>query len=154
MKTAAINQETINLDRLEKTTNQILKKISDIRPIFFSNKLKFSKKAEEEKLLLFKSLFPEKILGINKTQEDFIKIVDDANFSKLEKVDQDFILGLDKIGFKNSQYVSELNDLAKKEKHIDDAFFNFFIGENIYFNFLSSELRTIRYKLDNFRLNP
>lgn len=154
MKTT-INKETVSLDKIEKNIEQILKIINNIRPVFFQNELKFSKKAEEEKLFLFKKLFPEKVLGINKIQEDYNKILNDSNLSKLEKTHLDFILELDKIGFKKSQYAKEMNALAEKEENVNDAFFNFFIGESIYFNALSSELMTIQYKLDSIRrLNP
>lgn len=155
MKTAISNQETVSLDKIEKKLSQLVDAIGTIRPIFFKNELKFSKKAQEEKLFLYKKLFPERVLGINKIQADYNKILDDTNLSKLEKADLDFILDLEKIGFKKSQYVSEMNVLAQKEENLNDAFFNFFIGESIYFNFLSSELRNIQYKLDDIRrLNP
>lgn len=155
MKTVTSNTETGSFDQVEKKLVQIMDAINSIRPIFFKNELKFSKKAKEEKLFLYKKLFPERVLGINKIQSDYNKILDDTNLSKLEKTDLDFILDLEKIGFKKSQYVNEMNVLAQKEENLNDAFFNFFIGESIYFNFLSAELRNIQYKLDDIRrLNP
>lgn len=155
MKTVTSNTETGSFDQVEKKLVQIMDAINSIRPIFFKNELKFSKKAKEEKLFLYKKLFPERVLGINKIQSDYNKILDDTNLSKLEKTDLDFILDLEKIGFKKSQYVNEMNVLAQKEENLNDAFFNFFIGESIYSNFLSSELRNIQYKLDDIRrLNP
>lgn len=151
MKTTATNTEAVNFDQVEKKLTQILEGINSIRPVFFKNELQFSIKAKEEKMFLYKKLFPERVLGINKIQSDYNKILEDTNLSKLEKADLDFILDLEKIGFKKSQYVTEMNVLAQKEENLNDAFFNFFIGESIYFNSLSSELRIIQYKLDDIR---
>ena len=153
MKTAVSNQETIVLDRIEKTTSAILKKINCIRPSLFSSNLKFSKKAEEEKNLLFKELIPKRIFSIDKTIEIFIKVLEDVNFSKLDQIDQDFILGLKKADLKNSQYVNEINNFVTQENEINVVFFSL-VEENLYFTYLNSELYDIKYKLDQIRLQP
>lgn len=153
MKTALSNQETIRLNNIEKNTIQILKKINSIRPSFFSSNLKFSKKAEEEKTLLFKALIPKKIFSIDKTLELFAKIAGDVNFSKLEQKDQDFILGLKNLDLKNSQYVSEINNFVTQENEINVVFFSL-AEENLYFTYLNSELYDIDYKLDRIRVQP
>lgn len=153
MKTAASNPETIVLDRIEKTTSAILKKINCIRPGLLSGNLKFSKKAEEEKNLLFRELIPKKIFSVDKTIELFINILEDVNFSKLVQTDQDFILGLKKIDLKNSQYVSEINNFVEQENEINVVFFSL-AEENLYFTYLNSELYDIKYKLDQIRLQP
>nr|WP_315223683.1 hypothetical protein [uncultured Flavobacterium sp.] len=148
MKAEITNQETISLNKIEKNVGQILEIIHNIRPVFLKQQLEFSAKANQEKAMLYKKMFPERVLGINRIQEDYIKILDDPNLSKLEKEDLDFILDLEKIGFRKSQYVNEMNVLAQKEEYFADSFFTFFIGESVYFNFLSSELRTIQNKLN------
>lgn len=153
MKTAASNPETIVLDRIEKTTSAILKKINCIRPGLLSGNLKFSKKAEEEKNLLFRELIPKKIFSVDKTIELFINILEDVNFSKLVQTDQDFILGLKKIDLKNSQYVSEINNFVEQENEINVVFFSL-AEENLYFTYLNSELYDMKYKLDQIRLQP
>jgi hypothetical protein len=153
MKTVTSDQETISLDRIEKTTSQILKKINCMRPSLFASNLKFSKKAEEEKILLFKELIPKKIFSIDKTLDLFSKILADTNFSKLDQKDQDFILGLKKIDLKNSQYVSEINDFVTQGNEIDVVFFSL-VEENLYFTYLNSELYDIDYKLSKISLQP
>ena len=153
MKTIISNQEAVSLDRIEKTTTQILKKISCIRPSLFASNLKFSKKAEEEKILLFKELIPKKIFSIDKTLDLFSKILADTNFSKLDQKDQDFILGLKKIDLKNSQYVSEINDFVTQGNKIDVVFFSL-VEENLYFTYLNSELYDIDFKLSKISLQP
>lgn len=153
MKTAVSNQETIVLDRIEKNTSEILKKINCIRPSLLSGNLKFSKKAEEEKNLLFKELIPKRIFSIDKTIELFIKVLEDVNFPKLDQIDQDFILGLKKIDLKNSQYVNEINNFVTQENEINVVFFSL-VEENLYFTYLNSELYDIKYKLDQMRLQP
>ena len=153
MKTAVSNQETISLDRIEKTTSQILKKINCIRPSLFTSNLKFSKKAEGEKNLLFKELIPKKIFSIEKTIDLFSKILADTNFSKLDQKDQDFILGLKKIDLKNSQYVSEINEFITQDNEIDVVFFSL-VEENLYFTYLNSELYDIDFKLSKISLQP
>lgn len=147
MKTA-INHEAQKSIVIEDSLARILEIVSSIRPVFLKNELKFSKKAEKEKLYIYKKLFPEKVLGINKIQNDYNTILGHANLSKLEKADLDFILDLEKIGFSKSQYVAEMNILAQKEKNVNDGFFHFFVEETVYFTFLSTELRNIQYKLD------
>ena len=153
MKTIISNQEAVSLDRIEKTTTQILKKINCIRPSLFASNLKFSKKAEEEKILLFKELIPKKIFSIDKTLDLFSKILADTNFSKLDQKDQDFILGLKKIDLKNSQYVSEINDFVTQGNKIDVVFFSL-VEENLYFTYLNSELYDIDFKLSKISLQP
>lgn len=153
MKTITSNQEAVSLDRIEKTTTQILKKINCIRPSLFASNLKFSKKAEEEKILLFKELIPKKIFSIDKTLDLFSKILADTNFSKLDQKDQDFILGLKKIDLKNSQYVSEINDFVTQGNKIDVVFFSL-VEENLYFTYLNSELYDIDFKLSKISLRP
>lgn len=153
MKTITSNQEAVSLDRIEKTTTQILKKINCIRPSLFASNLKFSKKAEEEKILLFKELIPKKIFSIDKTLDLFSKILADTNFSKLDQKDQDFILGLKKIDLKNSQYVSEINDFVTQGNKIDVVFFSL-VEENLYFTYLNSELYDIDFKLSKISLQP
>ena len=153
MKTVTSDQETISLDRIEKTTSQILKKINCMRPSLFASNLKFSKKAEEEKILLFKELIPKKIFSIDKTLDLFSKILADTNFSKLDQKDQDFILELKKIDLKNSQYVSEINDFVTQGNEIDVVFFSL-VEENLYFTYLNSELYDIDYKLSKISLQP
>lgn len=153
MKTIISNQEAVSLDRIEKTTTQILKKINCIRPSLFASNLKFSKKAEEEKILLFKELIPKKIFSIDKTLDLFSKILADTNFSKLDQKDQDFILGLKKIDLKNSQYVSEINDFVTQGNKIDVVFFSL-VEENLYFTYLNSELYDIDFKLSKISLRP
>lgn len=153
MKTAVSNQETISLDRIEKTTSQILKKINSIRPSLFASNLKFSKKAEEEKILLFRELIPKKIFSIDKTLDLLSKIIADPNLSKLEQKDLDFIFGLEKIDLKNSQYVSEINDFVTQENGID-VIFSSLVEENLYFTYLNSELYDVDFKLSKIRLQP
>jgi len=153
MKTAVSNHETINLEKIEKTTSQILKKINCIRPSLFTSNLKFSKKAEGEKNLLFKELIPKKIFSIEKTIDLFSKILADTNFSKLDQKDQDFILGLKKIDLKNSQYVSEINEFITQDNEIDVVFFSL-VEENLYFTYLNSELYDIDFKLSKIGLQP
>lgn len=153
MKTITSNQEAVSLDRIEKATTQILKKINCIRPSLFASNLKFSKKAEEEKILLFKELIPKKIFSIDKTLDLFSKILADTNFSKLDQKDQDFILGLKKIDLKNSQYVSEINDFVTQGNKIDVVFFSL-VEENLYFTYLNSELYDIDFKLSKISLQP
>lgn len=124
-----------------------------MRPSLFASNLKFSKKAEEEKILLFKELIPKKIFSIDKTLDLFSKILADTNFSKLDQKDQDFILELKKIDLKNSQYVSEINDFVTQGNEIDVVFFSL-VEENLYFTYLNSELYDIDYKLSKISLQP
>ncbi|MBF4491130.1 hypothetical protein IRZ83_01090 [Flavobacterium sp. JLP] len=152
MKTAVSNQETIRLDKIEKTTMQILKKINSIRPNFFSSSLKFSKKAEEEKELLFKELIPEKIFSIDKTLELLSQISDHANFSKLDQKDQDFIVRLKNMDLKNSHYLSEIINFFTQGHGIDVIFF--LAEDNVFFNYLNSQLFDITYKLNLIPVQP
>jgi hypothetical protein len=145
MKTTPTSQET-SLDKIEKNTAQILKKINQIRPNLFISNLKLSKKAKTEKMFLINNLFPKSVLSIEKALETFTKISENENFSKLEKKDQDFILGLDKTGFKNSHYIKEINDFISKTNNTDDSF-SVLIEESLYFNLLNSELSDIEFKL-------
>jgi len=146
MKKTPANQETASLDKIEKNTAQILKKINQIRPNIFVSNLKLSKKAKAEKMFLIENLFPKSMLSIQKALETFTKISENENFSKLEKRDQDFILGLGKTGFKNSHYIKEINDFISKTNNTDDSF-SVLIEESLYFNLLNSELNEIEFKL-------
>jgi hypothetical protein len=153
MKTAEYEPETIVLDKIEKTTTEILKKINCIRPGLFSSNLKFSKKAEEEKKILFKELIPKKVFSIDKTIELVSKIAADTNFLKLRQIDQDFISGLKKIDLKNTQYISEINNFITQENEINVVFFSL-VEENLYFTYLNSELYEIKYTLDQINPQP
>ena len=152
MKTAVSNPETVSLDKIEKTTFEILKKINSIRPGFFSGNLEFSKKAAEEKELLFKELIPEKIFSIDKTLELLTRISDDANFSKLDQKDQDFIKRLKNIDLKNSHYLSEINNFFSQGDGIKVIMF--LAEDNLFFNYLNSQLYDLTYKLDSIRVQP
>jgi hypothetical protein len=145
MKTTA-NQETLNLEKIEKTTDQILKKLNRIRSNFFVQNLKFSKKAKEEKVFLCKSFISKKILLIEKSIVLFREILVNPKFPKLEKEDQDFILGLETAGFKDSQYAREINAYVTKETESEDIFMAL-IEENLYFSILYGELNAIEGKL-------
>jgi len=153
MKTADGNPETVNLDKIEKMTSQILNKINLMRPSMFASNLKFSKKAEEQKKQLFKELIPKKLFSIDKTVSLLTKILEDTNFSKLDQKDQDFIKGLEKIDLKNSQYISEINDFVLQGNELD-VVFSSLAEEMLYFNYLNSELYDIDFKLTQTRLHP
>lgn len=144
MKTV-VKEEGINLEKIEKTTDQILKKINGLRSNLFDKTLKFSKKAKEEKMFLFKNLIPKRILVIENTIELLNKILIHPNFSKLEKEDLDFISGLETMGFKDSHYAREINDFITKEA--SEGAFMAVMEENIYFTLLNSELNSIEAKL-------
>ncbi|OXA78898.1 hypothetical protein SAMN05444397_10869 [Flavobacterium aquidurense] len=146
MKTAASNHEIINLEKIEKTTDQILKKINQIRPTIFKSDFKLSGKAKEEKAFLIKNLFPKSLFSIKSSVETFNRISEHANFSKLEKEDRDFISGLDKMGFKNSLYIKEIDEFISQSKNVEDGF-SIIIEETIYFTLLGSELGSIERKL-------
>lgn len=152
MKTAATDQESVRLNRIEENTTQILKKINAIRPSFYSKNLKFSKKAEEEKKKLFQELIPKKIFSIDKTLELLNKILADSDFSKLDQKDQNFILGLKNIDLKNSHYVNEINSFVSQGNELD-VVFNSLAEEMLYFNYLNSELFEIDGKLITIRLH-
>lgn len=145
MKTAS-NYETINLDKIEENTNQILEKINRIRPAFFESDFKLSKKAKEEKVFIIKNLFPKSLLSIKNAPDTFARILAHANFSKPEKQDQDFISGLDKTGFKDSIYIKEIDGFISKTKNVDAGFLTI-IEEAFYFSLLNSELNAIEIRL-------
>lgn len=146
MKTAASNYENINLEKIEKTTDQILKKINSIRSNMFVSDFKLSKKAQEDKELILKTLFPKSMFSVKYALETFARISEHANFSKLEEEDQDFILALDKKGFKNSVYIKEIHDFISKAKDVE-AGFSTVIEETLYFTLLNSELNFIEARL-------
>jgi len=148
MKSVVANQETISLDKIEKNTIEILKKINRIRPTIFESDLKLSKKAKEEKVFLIKNLFPKSMFSIKSALETFTRIFEHVNFSKLTKEDQDFIVGLDKTGFKNSHYIKEINDFISKAKNVEDGFATV-MEETLYFTLLNSELNAIENRLAN-----
>ncbi len=148
MKTAASNQETPSLEKIGKTTDQILKKINRIRPAMFASDFKLSKKAKEEKVFILKNLFPKSLFSVKHALETFTRILEHANFSKLEKADQDFISGLDKTGFKNSLYIKEINEFISNAKNVETGY-STVIEETLYFSLLSSELNSIEAKLLN-----
>ncbi|MBP4136920.1 hypothetical protein [Flavobacterium geliluteum] len=148
MKAEITNQETISLNKIEKNVTQILKKINQIRPNLLKKSFKFSKKAQEEKAFLLKNLVSKKIILIEKTNELFVQIFTNTNFSKLQEEDQDFILGLEKIGFINSQYVREIKAYLSNAGDFEEAFLNV-IDENLYFMLLYQELNDIETKLLN-----
>jgi len=145
MKTA-VKEEGVNLAKIEKTTDQILKKINSIRSTMFINDFKLSKKAQQEKEFILKTLFPKSLFSVKNALETFARITEHANFSKLEKEDQDFILGLDKKGFKNSVYIKEIHDFISKAKDLEAGFVTV-IEETIYFTLLNSELNLIESRL-------
>ncbi|MTH16636.1 hypothetical protein [Flavobacterium sp. LC2016-01] len=147
MKTTASTQEIIGLDKIEKNTNQILEKINNIRPTFFKTNFKLSKKAEEEKVFLSKNLASKSLFDFKRSLEIFTKILEHANFSKLEKNDQDFITGLEKLGFKNSLYIKEINDFIASSQNAADGFATV-IEETIHFTLLNSELNAIERRLE------
>ncbi|MDQ6472772.1 hypothetical protein RB619_19200 [Flavobacterium sp. LHD-80] len=147
MKTATSTQDTIGLDKIEKNTNQILEKINNIRPTMFKSNFKLSKKAEEEKAFLSKNLAYKSLFSFKSSLEIFTKILEHANFSKLEKNDQDFVTGLEKLGFKDSLYIKEINDFIASANSVEDGFPTV-IEETIYFNLLNSELNSIERRLD------
>lgn len=148
MKTVAVNQD-INGGITEKNTILILEKLNNLRDSLFKNEIKFSKKAKEEKLYLFKNMVSKTILSLGNNSETYLKIVEDVNFSKLEKEDQDFILGLEKAGFKNSKYISEIKSYIDKENNLETVF-SVVVEENIYLTLLNMELSRISGKLLNF----
>lgn len=150
MKTKITKQETISLDKIEKNTNQILEKINRIRLNFFESNFKFSKEAEEEKQGLIKHIFPKSMLSLETALDTFTKVSEHPNFLKLEKADKDFILKLEKIGFKNSHYVKEINDFISTTENIEDSF-SMLLEENIYFTLLNSELNAIEIRLSNLK---
>lgn len=145
MKTTT-NQETISLDTIEKNTVQILKKLGNFKPGFFKRSLKFSKKAEAEKIYLFKSLVPKRTSMITQTSKLFDEILANPKFSKLGQEDQDFILELEKLGFKDSQYIREINEYIATAADTEE-YFSTIMEENLYFNFLYSELSDIQLKM-------
>ncbi|WPO77926.1 hypothetical protein [Flavobacterium sp. KACC 22761] len=153
MKAAVTNIETVHLNKIEKMTSQILDKINSIRPSLFASNLKFSKKAEEQKKQLFKELIPKKMFSIDKTLDLLGKILNDANFSKLDDKDQRFIRGLEKIDLKNSQYITEINEFVLQGNDLD-VIFSSLMEETLYFNYLNSELYDIDFKLSSIRLQP
>lgn len=146
MKTTAFKTKTVNLEKIEKTTDEILKKINSIRPAMFVSDFKLSKKAEEEKYFIIKTLFPKSVFSINNALESFNRILNHVDFLKLEKKDLDFILDLDKKGFRKSLYIKEINDFTSNEKNLE-AGFSTVIEETIYFNLLSLEFNNIESKL-------
>jgi hypothetical protein len=148
MKTVAVNQDT-NGGITEKNTILILEKLNNLRDNLFKNEIKFTKKAKEEKLYLFKNMVSKTILSLGNNSETYLKIVEDVNFSKLEKEDQDFILGLEKAGFKNSKYISEIKSYIDKENNLETVF-SVVVEENIYLTLLNMELSRISGKLLNF----
>lgn len=148
MKTVAVSQD-VNGGITEKNTILILEKLNNLRDSLFKNEIKFSKKAKEEKLYLFKNMVSKTILSLGNNSEMYLKIVEDVNFSKLEKEDQDFILGLEKAGFKNSKYISEIKSYIAKENNLETAF-TVLMEENLYFTLLNMELSRISGKLLNF----
>lgn len=148
MKTVAVNQD-ITGGITEKNTILILEKLNNLRDSLFKNEIKFSKKAKEEKLYLFKNMVSKTILSLGNNSETYLKIVEDVNFSKLEKEDQDFILGLEKAGFKNSKYISEIKSYIAKENNLETVF-SVVVEENIYLTLLNMELSRISGKLLNF----
>ncbi|KQO21122.1 hypothetical protein ASF10_13415 [Flavobacterium sp. Leaf82] len=148
MKTVAVSQD-VNGGITEKNTILILEKLNNLRDSLFKNEIKFSKKAKEEKLYLFKNMVSKTILSLGNNSETYLKIVEDVNFSKLEKEDQDFILGLEKAGFKNSKYISEIKSYIDKENNLETVF-SVVVEENIYLTLLNMELSRISGKLLNF----